>query len=153
MKINICHATYIFGKEFSNHYNLSTHKRDVHKSKKCLTCDKMFKLRLECTQCNFVSEHKSSINRHSRLVHGDKYKCDQCGKKIPLSTAEKHKELHGKQYECNLCRKFFKLSNSFEWHVAKQNPKTVDKKQHNCSNKLRSHIKRGCQGGMILIAA
>ena len=119
MKINICHATYIFGKEFSNHYNLSTHKRDVHKSKKCLSCDKMFKIRLECTQCNFVSEHKSSINRHSCLVHGDKYKCDQCGKQIPLST---------------------------------ENPKTVDKKQHNCSNKLRSQIKRGCQGGMILIA-
>ena len=117
------------------------HVRSEHPTKK------------KCTQCNFVSEHKSSINRHSRLVHGDKYKCDQCGKKIPLSTAEKHKELHGKQYECNLCRKFFKLSNSFEWHVAKQNPKTVDKKQHNCSNKLRSHIKRGCQGGMILIAA
>ena len=114
MKINICHATYIFGKEFSNHYNLSTHKRDVHKSKKCLYCDKMFEIRLECTQCNFVSEHKSSINRHSRLVRGDKYKCDLCGKQIPLLTAEKHKELHGKQYECNLCRKFFKLSNSFE---------------------------------------
>ena len=81
---NIC------GKEFSNHYNLSTHKRDVHKSKKCLSCDKMFKIRsyyrhlssckktFSCGICDYDTKSKKIFKKHVRSEHPMKKKYTQC---------------------------------------------------------------------------
>ena len=57
----------------------------------------------KCTQCDYTSSGKFNINRHILAVHGDKYKCDECGKPVLLAKAEKHKEKHARKFECKDC--------------------------------------------------
>ena len=126
------------GEEFTNKVSLTKHTIRSHKQftnpESCDICGKLFndKTTLEshklthefrqslCMVCGASFKSGQSLIRHMDVVHGEGYKCPDCGKKF---TVKARLQLHiktehlGEKVHCPKCNKSFRMKSEVKKHL------------------------------------
>ena len=109
--------------------NVREHKKNVHS-----------KTKYPCDLCGKIFPTKTSLKRHTEIVHEGikKFECEVCGKKWPTSgSLSRHingvHEKIRKTVQCHICQKTFTATNSYlKIHIAAVHQKIRKWKCEHC---------------------
>ena len=75
----------------------------------------------QCNQCDYASENKHNVRRHSKSKHmGAEFNCDKCDKTYKFKEGlNQHKLVshNGKRYPCHICNYLATSNRSRKVHI------------------------------------